>query len=346
VRSFRYALDPLCLSACVLYAINRWLIVPVCSWPFLHQHFDDVLLIPAALPLILGLQRRTGLRSHDRPPTFPEIFGHFLIWSLVAELLGPRVFPWTVGDPLDVVAYALGALIAGAWWNRIALGESITEALKPSPVARFDHIARHYDWMELLLAGTKLERCRNALWHDIPPFKNALLAGEGHGKFLAALLRRDPGATVTYVDASEEMLEVARKRLRRDALPIDGVEFVHAELPEWDPPPACFDLVATHFFLDCFPREQLCAVINTLQKAARPGACWLVSDFQIPKTGLKRLRAQVIHRLMYGFFRVATKLPASALVSPRPFLRQCGFVCVCRAEFDWGLLSAELWKRA
>jgi hypothetical protein len=85
---------------------------------------------------------------------------------------------------------------------------------------------------------------------------------------------------------------------------------------------------------------------DALQKAARPGACWLVSDFQVPKTGFKRLRAQVIHRLMYGFFRIVTKLPASALVSPQPFLRRYGFVCVRRAEFDSGLLCAELWKRA
>jgi hypothetical protein len=35
--------------------------------------------------------------------------------------------------------------------------------LQPSQVAKFDNLARHYDWMELLLAGGKLERCRNAL---------------------------------------------------------------------------------------------------------------------------------------------------------------------------------------
>jgi hypothetical protein len=40
VRPFRYALDPLCLSACLCYAINRWLIKPVCTWPFLHDHFN------------------------------------------------------------------------------------------------------------------------------------------------------------------------------------------------------------------------------------------------------------------------------------------------------------------
>lgn len=141
------------------------------------------------------------------------------------------------------------------------------------------------------------------------------------------------------------MLEVARRRLLRAALPIDRVEFVHAELPAWNPPVAHFDLVATHFFLDCFPRAQLCAVIDALQLAARPSASWIVSDFQIPPAGLRRLRARAIHWLMYSFFRLFTKLPASALVSPQPFLKQCGFVRVRRVEFEWGLLVTELWKR-
>jgi ubiquinone/menaquinone biosynthesis C-methylase UbiE len=346
VKGFRYALEPICLSACALYILNRWLIQPAFSWPFLHRYFDDILLIPAALPIILGIQRWWGLRGHDRPPTAAEILGHWAIWSLIAELIGPHLFPWVVGDLVDVVAYALGAVLAGTWWNRAGLRERITAAMQPSSVARFDHLAKHYDWMESLLAGAKLENCRNALWDDIPPLTNALLVGEGHGKFLASLLKRYPTARVTCVDASEQMLEIARRRLQRQALSLKGVEFVHAALPSWNPPTERYDLIATHFFLDCFPREQLGAVIEALQRALRPGASWLVSDFQIPRGGLRQLRAEIIHRLMYGFFRLATKLPASRLVSPRPFLRRYGFIRVRHQEFDWGLLTAELWRRA
>ena len=221
----------------------------------------------------------------------------------------------------------------------------MTEAIKPFATAEFDHLARHYDWMEGLLAGGKLERCRNAFWNDIPSLGHALLVGEGHGKFLAALLKRDPSVQVTYVDASAKMLEVARERLLRAALPVARVEFIQAELPAWDPPNERYDLIATHFFLDCFPRDQLGHVIRSLHKAARLGGYLLMSDFQIPPAGLRRIRAQIIHWLMYRFFRVVTKLPASAFVSPQPFLRQAGFIRVRRAEFDRGLLCAELWKR-
>jgi ubiquinone/menaquinone biosynthesis C-methylase UbiE len=346
VKAFRYWFDPVCLSACLLYAVNRWLIEPVCKWPFLHEHFNDLLLIPAALPLVLGLQRWLGLRNHDLPPMPSEIFRHLVIWSLVSELLGPLIFPWAVGDILDVFAYALGGLAAGVWWNQRALVGRLKESVRPSQTAQFDRIAGYYDWMETLLAGRKLERCRNAFWDEIPFLENALLVGEGHGKFLASLLQRDPGVRVTCVDASSRMLEIARQRLISAALPADRVEFIRAELPAWNPPAGRYDLLATHFFLDCFPGEELAGVVNCLREAARPGAYWLVSDFQIPGTGLRRLRARIIHRLMYGFFRVVTKLPASALVAPQPFLRQNGFVRVRRAEFDWGLLCAELWKRA
>jgi ubiquinone/menaquinone biosynthesis C-methylase UbiE len=346
VKGFRYALDPISLAACALYALNRWFVGPACSWPFVHLYFDDLLLIPAALPVILGIQRWWGLRTHDLPPTAAEIFGHLVVWSLIAELVGPFLFPWVVGDPGDVAAYGVGAVLAGTWWNRVGLRNVVTSAVQPSPVACFDHLAKHYDWMESLLAGGKLENCRNALWDDIPPLKSALLVGEGHGRFLISLLKRYPAATVTCVDASEQMLNVARRRLQREPFSLQKVEFVHAALPSWNPPRQCYDLIATHFFLDCFPREQLGAVISALEPALRPGACWLVADFQVPRGGFRRQRARVIHWLMYGFFRLATKLPASRLVSPRPFLRGHGFIRVRREEFDWGLLVAELWRRA
>lgn len=84
---------------------------------FLHGTFNDLLLIPAALPILLWIERMIGLRTHDRPPTALEIGAHWAIWSVIAEGIGPRIFPGVVGDGWDVVAYAAGALAAGLWWN-------------------------------------------------------------------------------------------------------------------------------------------------------------------------------------------------------------------------------------
>ena len=116
MRRFRYGFDPLCLAAGAAYALNRW-ILPL-SWKgeFLRGHFADLLLIPAALPLMLWVHRRCGLRASDGPPRWAEIFFHATVWSVAAELVGPHLFARATGDPLDVAAYVTGALAAGLCW--------------------------------------------------------------------------------------------------------------------------------------------------------------------------------------------------------------------------------------
>ena len=117
MKRFRYGLDPVCLLACAAYAANRWLIKPHVASPFFQESFNDLLLIPAALPWLLWMERRMGLRKHDQPPTFSEIFLHWIVWSLVCEWLAPLLFARSTADMRDVLAYAIGAMLAGLWWN-------------------------------------------------------------------------------------------------------------------------------------------------------------------------------------------------------------------------------------
>ncbi len=104
--------------SCLAYAGNRWLLKPVSHSAFIQGSFNDLLLIPAALPLLLWVERKLGLRTHDRPPTVGEIGAHWLIWSITAEVVAPHLFAGSVGDIRDVIAYAVGAVVAGCWWNR------------------------------------------------------------------------------------------------------------------------------------------------------------------------------------------------------------------------------------
>jgi hypothetical protein len=117
VKRFSYWRDPLCLAGCALYALNRWVVAPRAHSEFLSGYFNDVFLIPCALPLFLQAQRILGLRQHDEPPRPGEICFHLVVWSVLFEVAGPQIMN-TVGDPLDVVAYAAGALFAGCWWQR------------------------------------------------------------------------------------------------------------------------------------------------------------------------------------------------------------------------------------
>lgn len=118
MKPFLYARDPLCLLACAGYALNRWLVPHAWKGWFLRGHFNDLLLIPAALPLLLWLQRRCGLRPADVRPQWSEILLHLAVWSITAELIAPRLFAGATGDAWDIAAYTGGAILSGLLWRQ------------------------------------------------------------------------------------------------------------------------------------------------------------------------------------------------------------------------------------
>jgi hypothetical protein len=116
---FHYWRDPLCITACAAYAANRWLLKPhLTMGPFMRGHFADCLLIPAALPLVLWIQRRLGLRTHDGMPTGGEILLHLAVWALIAEGLGPWLTHRGTADWRDLACYSAGAALCYVLWHR------------------------------------------------------------------------------------------------------------------------------------------------------------------------------------------------------------------------------------
>jgi SAM-dependent methyltransferase len=332
VTRFRYALDPLCVLACGLYAVNRWVIRPHFHATFWHSYSTDYLLIPAALPLILWIYRQLGLRLHDERPSWSEIGLHFAVWSVAAEAVAPHLFKSATGDWWDVFAYAVGAAVAGTWWM-----------LAASP--GFDALAPHYGWMEAVLAGPRLQDCRTTWLDKLAGSRRILIAGMGHGPILRELLERNREAHVTCVDASAGMIAAAGHRAQRAGLDLSRLTFVHATLPAWQPVAGSYDAIVTNFFLDCFPPEELRAVIGGLAAAAAPEARWVVSDFTVPARGLARHRAHFVHLLMYAFFRTTTGLRAARVTKPDDLLAAQGFALNGRRTSEWGLLQADLWSR-
>jgi hypothetical protein len=118
MRRFRYFFDPLFLLGCVAYSANRWLVKPHVHSGFFHSQFNDLWLIPCAMPPVLWLHRQLGLRSNDNPPQIREIIPHLIFWSALFEWIGPKFVTHSVGDPIDVLVYFIGAVFAALWWNR------------------------------------------------------------------------------------------------------------------------------------------------------------------------------------------------------------------------------------
>jgi SAM-dependent methyltransferase len=209
----------------------------------------------------------------------------------------------------------------------------------------FDTLAPFYRGLEAVTAGGILQRCRTAFLAEAAGCQQALLLGEGPGRFLAELLRSNRHVEVVCVEQSRRMIQEARRAVERHGLDEARVTFVEKDALAWQPPSAVFDLVATHFFLDCFRRDELEGLVARLATSATAGARWLLADFRLPERGWQRWRARTVLALLYGFFRCVTGLSASQLTPPDGFLEAAGFRLARRRMANFGLAHSDLWLR-
>jgi ubiquinone/menaquinone biosynthesis C-methylase UbiE len=204
-----------------------------------------------------------------------------------------------------------------------------------------DRIAPWYRLLEYGAFGRKLEQSRFAFLTESKGAKHALMLGEGDGRFLQGFLRLNRQATVDYVDSSAEMLSLAKGRAAGDQ---DRVKFHHANALVWTPPRDDYDLIVTHFFLDCFPAQEIAELIHRIASHA-PRAEWIISDFHQPGSGFAATRAAAWLRLLYLFFRIATGLRTRSLADHRSAMQENGFRLERAITADAGLLVSELWKQ-
>jgi ubiquinone/menaquinone biosynthesis C-methylase UbiE len=210
-----------------------------------------------------------------------------------------------------------------------------------SSPANFDLIARPYRALEYMTLGRKLEQTRLHFLPRLKAARNALVLGDGDGRFLASFLAANTTVEATAVDGSAAMLEILR---RRCSLYADRLKTVQADAltftPATDVP---YDIVVSHFFLDCFTEEQLQQLIARITPALRPGGRWLISDFRVPP-GSMHLPARAFVRSLYLAFRILTGLRVTHLPDHAGRLSAAGFQCVGQQMFLSGILTTELWE--
>jgi ubiquinone/menaquinone biosynthesis C-methylase UbiE len=208
----------------------------------------------------------------------------------------------------------------------------------------FDLIARPYRWLEHLTLGRTLERCRLHYLPNLLQQRQALILGDGDGRFLAQLLARNPRLQADAVDTSATMLQLLRKRCELSA-PNASVRLQthHANALTFSIETKSYDLVVTHFLLDCLTQPELEDLITRITPSLTPGALWLVSDFRIPG-GPMRLPAKFIVRALYLAFRVLTGLRTTHLPSHTTPLTKAGLTQIAHHYHLAGLLFTELWQ--
>ncbi len=207
--------------------------------------------------------------------------------------------------------------------------------------ASFDRLARIYQWMEYATFGPWLGRCRCAFFPEMEDCRRGLVIGDGDGRFTMRLLALNREIRVDAVDASAAMLRALERRAgaHRNRLRVACMD-----ARAWRARDVQYDLVVTHFFLDCLTTEEVGELARRIRRRTAGGARWVISEFAVPEGWFGRLVARPIVGLLYGAFGALTGLQVRALPEHAAALRACGFVLEKRRAWLRGLLASEMWR--
>ena len=216
-------------------------------------------------------------------------------------------------------------------------------ARDPDAVAtpNFDRLARIYRWLEWISFGPWLGWCRCAFLAHLHHCRRAMILGDGDGRFTARLLAQNPAIQVDAVDASPAMLS---ELVRRTGPHAGRVKTHVADARFFDPAMTDYDLIATHFFLDCLSTREVASLAARLRLYVRPGAIWVLSEFTIPAGWLGPVVARPLIAFLYQAFGSLTGLKIRRLPDYRDALAAAGFTLIRQQHRLSGLLVSEMWQ--
>jgi SAM-dependent methyltransferase len=207
------------------------------------------------------------------------------------------------------------------------------------PVPNFDPVARPYRWMEYATFGRALQRCRTHFLPQLAHRRRALVLGDGDGRFTAALVAANSTIEVDAVDISAAMLRLLQ---RNSTSAGDRVRTHHIDALTFMPR-ATYDLIASHFFLDCLTQAEVEALVARLMPYLAADGLWAVSDFRIPE-GRMEWPARILIAALYRAFRLLTGLRPDRLPDHAAAFSAAGFRCLSHHDSLLGVLRTELWS--
>jgi SAM-dependent methyltransferase len=214
---------------------------------------------------------------------------------------------------------------------------------RATPPPDFDRLALVYCWMEWVSFGPWLGRCRCAFLDRLSHCRRALVLGDGDGRFTARLLAHNPAILVDAVDASPAMLsELARRAGQHRS----RVQIQVADIRAWEPAAPAYDLVVTHFFLDCMAPDEVESLARRLRSHLRSDAAWVVSEFNLPANRFGQFIAEPLIALLYRAFGLLTGLTIRTLPDHGKALAQSGFILKHQQKWLGGLLVSDWWEPA
>jgi 2-polyprenyl-3-methyl-5-hydroxy-6-metoxy-1,4-benzoquinol methylase len=198
-------------------------------------------------------------------------------------------------------------------------------------MANFNFIAPIYDSLKQLIFKDQLDKAASCFIDKIPPASTILIIGGGSGKLLPCL---SSDHMVSYVDASEKMIALAKKKNFKAE-----VVFLTTDIINFHPN-KLYDVIITPFFLDCFTEKDLAVVFSHINSLLKKNGLWLHSDFY-PQNKSQRLMV----RFMYFCFRMSTGLKVNNIPDFDKLFKSHLFFQEKKAVFSKAMVHSYIYKK-
>ncbi len=146
----------------------------------------------------------------------------------------------------------------------------------------FDEI--HSDYTDKMLRWVPHYEDLLSLYEKRPaltgPHPAILDLGAGNGNATARILKRYPQAQIQLLDASEDMLHVAKSRFRR----FEGLTFTQGMMQDLQPRPDSTDLVIACFSLHHLQAVDKQQVFQKVRELLREDGCFSYADLFVDRT--------------------------------------------------------------
>jgi tRNA (cmo5U34)-methyltransferase len=200
----------------------------------------------------------------------------------------------------------------------------------------FDSVAFMYDWLARLVFGNEIVRAQKCYLNALKNAKEVLIIGGGTGWIAREVLNVSPSIHVTYIEASQQMLNLTVRKITSRESRVTLIHGIHEDIVS----NKVYDAVITNFFLDLFKEEDLAGVISRIKSHLDKNSLWLISDFENCNKGWQKILLYV----MYYFFRVTSRVSTKKLANWRAVMFREGLKEMKCERFYHGFIYSGLYQ--
>jgi tRNA (cmo5U34)-methyltransferase len=216
--------------------------------------------------------------------------------------------------------------------------------MNKNPAKGFDRIAFMYDAMTCIMSFNQINRSQCVLLSHLSVQLTGLIIGGGTGYFLQKLLETNKTIHVTYVDASEKMIELSRKRIAENVPDALGrITFMCKRIEEFEF--GTYDVIVCNYFLDMLEESYIETLGATFKKQLHSNGLLYVTDFTIPEQNFLLRWCTVFGlKILYRLHRLVINLRTDRLPAIEKIFKQEGFSIVRSKAYLKGILMCHVYR--